>query len=439
MLKDPGEMVAERVLEVWENPSSRALEEARRALIDTVAVASSALRLEALNEEFVKANLQISHGREAPILGLWKWADFMSSIAVNSFLSHSIEYDDWLRPGYVHAGSVIVPVALAAATMHDLTLEDVLRAIIAGYEAAALIGAYLGRSHYQVYHTTATAGSAGAGVAYNLLSYRGETLREALLISFSYMGGLWSAPRDPRIKPFSAAKAAVSGVYAARAALVGSGLTYNMEEACKLLRGECNIEILRDPPWEYAILENGYKLYPSCRHTHTAIDAALELWEKVRDSDIVEVQVHTYRAAVGVASRWPVRDKYNARFSMEYLIALTLIRGVPTMKTIEENLENESVRRLADKIKVAVDPELDTLYPELMPARVIVRTRTRILQAEKHKPRGDPGTIDAEVLLEKARMLSMEAGDPRIAGLTSILYESNSERRLRELLEQVIR
>ncbi|WP_048314020.1 MmgE/PrpD family protein, partial [Pseudomonas aeruginosa] len=42
---------------------------------------------------------------------------------------------------------------------------ELILAAVAGYEAGIRIGEFLGRSHYRVFHTTATVGTLAAAVA----------------------------------------------------------------------------------------------------------------------------------------------------------------------------------------------------------------------------------------------------------------------------------
>ncbi len=434
------ESIAERVARAWESPSPEALEAARFALVDTVAVGSAGYHLEPVARRYALEHLLSSPAGPVRAWGAWRGTGPRTGAVVNSFLSHSIEYDDWLRPGYVHAGAVVVPVAVSAAQSQCISLEEVLRAVVAGYEAAGLVGAYLGGSHYRVYHSTATAGAAGASTTYYLLATgSSEGVSDAIAAALNYAGGLWDAPRDPRVKPYSASHAAQLGVDSAILASAVRPVRARLEEACKRLGGECRDEAVESPGWRLAVLENGFKLYPTCRHTHTVIDAVLEVREEVVDPGrIREVTVRVYEAAKRVASRWPVDNRYDARFSIEYLTALTLLHGSPTISKIDEGLRDKDVLRLASKVHVIHDPLLDREYPERMPAVVEIAADAGKIRAVKEVPRGDPGTVVLEVILEKARTLSKEAGDARVEALARAIAGAGLEDAFNDIFSKAL-
>jgi len=86
---------------------------------------------------------------------------FFAALA-NGASSHVVEMDDLHNGAVMHPGTVAFPAACAAAQDLDATGRDLIVAAVVGYEACLRVGAYLGRSHYRVFHTTGTAGTLGA-------------------------------------------------------------------------------------------------------------------------------------------------------------------------------------------------------------------------------------------------------------------------------------
>src|SRR5207244_9258338 len=90
-------------------------------------------------------------------------------------------------------------------------------------EAGIRIGAFLGRSHYRVFHTTGTAGTlaAAAGVAH-VLGSDAPTMLHALGSAGTQAAGLWEFLRDAAdSKQLHTAKAAADGLLAAYLAREG--------------------------------------------------------------------------------------------------------------------------------------------------------------------------------------------------------------------------
>src|SRR5690606_37388414 len=77
---------------------------------------------------------------------------------VNGAASHVVEQDDLHNSSVLHPATVVFPAALAAAQDLGSSGRELILASVAGYEAGIRIGEFLGRSHYRIFHTTATVG-----------------------------------------------------------------------------------------------------------------------------------------------------------------------------------------------------------------------------------------------------------------------------------------
>ncbi len=389
--------VEELVQSVWNmEPSEASLKEALKALVDTVNVAILGYKRSKEARSFADS---FDCTGEALVLGRWSKACPTVAAMVNAFLAHSLEYDDWLRAGYVHAGSVVVPVALALAESWD----DLLRSLVVGYEVAARVGATLGRSHYSKWHTTSTAGSFGAtATASMLMGLNEEETSHALSIAGYYASGLWGfISSGSSVKPFSPAHAVFVGMNAAKLASLGVRTNLRVFEdergVCANMSGECNLEKLTEPGWDYAILLNGYKLFPTCRHTHTAIAAALSL-----KGEFSEVQVLTFKEALRIANIRSPRTVEEARFSTSFLVSLALTYGKVDLDSIKRGLKDLKVMRLEDRVVVMEETAHTASYPEEQPTTVRVLTEKGWLESTVIIPPGDPmNPVILEDLLKK--------------------------------------
>lgn len=134
---------------------------------------------------------------------------------VNGAASHVVEQDDVHNGAVFHPAAVVFPAVLAAAQDIGASGQAVLAASVAGYEAGVRIGAYLGRSHYRVFHTTGTAGTlaAAAGVAH-LLRADTQVMLHALGSAGTQAAGLWEFLRDAAdSKQLHTAKAAADSCF----------------------------------------------------------------------------------------------------------------------------------------------------------------------------------------------------------------------------------
>ncbi len=83
----------------------------------------------------------------------------------NAAASHVAEQDDVHNGSVFHPAAVVFPAALAVAQALNKSGRELLVASIAGYEVGIRVGEFLGRSHYRIFHTTATAGTLAAAAA----------------------------------------------------------------------------------------------------------------------------------------------------------------------------------------------------------------------------------------------------------------------------------
>jgi 2-methylcitrate dehydratase PrpD len=107
---------------------------------------------------------------------------------------------------------------------------------------------------------------------------------------------------------------------------------------------------------EPAIDQNWIKAWPCCLQSHGAIEAALRARER-RLAAEGPVRVSVHPVSLQAASYDEVRDGLQAKFSIPYLTALTLMRGPPTLGDF--HAVDQGVQRLArERIEVRGDPAL---------------------------------------------------------------------------------
>jgi len=133
---------------------------------------------------------------------------------VNAASSHFAEQDDVHNGAVFHPGTVVFPPALAVAQAIGCSGSEFLTAAVAGYEVGIRVGEFLGRTHYQVFHTTGTAGTLAAAAAVGrLLNLSAEQMLDAFGSAGTQSAGLWEFLRDAAdSKQLHTAKAAADGL-----------------------------------------------------------------------------------------------------------------------------------------------------------------------------------------------------------------------------------
>ncbi|WP_120993287.1 MmgE/PrpD family protein [Stutzerimonas urumqiensis] len=342
---------------------------------------------------------------------------------VNGASSHLVEQDDLHNSSVLHPATVVFPAALAAAQDLGKSGRELLLASVAGYEAGIRIGEFLGRSHYRIFHTTATVGTLAAAVAVGkLMDFDQQRFTHLLGSAGTQAAGLWEFLRDAAdSKQLHTAKAAADGLLAAY--LTRDGLT----GAQDILEGEQGMAagMSRDADPKklsdrlgsrWALAETSFKYHASCRHTHPAADALLELMQRegLSAADISAVNARVHQGAIDVLGRVKVpQTVHQAKFSMGTVLGLIAVHGkagLPEFHSLA--LTDPQVAAFRDKVGMVLDPEVDGAYPARWLGRVTVETVDgRTLHAAIDDPKGDPGnTLSRAELEDKFRRLVQFSG-----------------------------
>ncbi len=338
---------------------------------------------------------------------------------VNAAASHVVEQDDVHNGAVFHPATVVFPAVLAAAQQTSASGKDLIAAAVVGYEAGIRIGAFLGRTHYQVFHTTGTAGTLAAAAAVaHILGSDPSIMLHTLGSAGTQAAGLWEFLRDGAdSKQLHTAKAAADGLLAAY--LARDGFT----GAKRILEGERGIAagMSRDADSSklvsglgecWTLLETSFKFHASCRHTHPAADALLTAMQEhnLSANQIKHVYVHVYQAAIDVLG--PVTDPqtvHQAKFSMGFVLALIALYGHAGVTDFTgEALQNPQIRQFLDRVEMIMDPEIEAAYPQRWIRLVEVETIDgRHFTSRVDVPRGDPeNTLSRAEIEDKARQLA---------------------------------
>jgi 2-methylcitrate dehydratase PrpD len=342
---------------------------------------------------------------------------------INGGASHVVEQDDVHNGAVYHPGTVVFPAVLAAAQATGASGREFIAAAVAGYEAGARIGEFLGRSHYKVFHTTGTAGklAAAAGVA-RLLKLDADNMQHALGSAGTMAAGLWEFLRDAAdSKQLHTAKAAADGLmaaYIARDGFTGARRIFEGKQGMAAgMSSDADVRCLTDRlGTRWATAETSFKYHASCRHTHPSADALLALMQehKLTADDIASVTAHVHQGALDVLG--PVTDPqtiHQSKFSMGFMLALIANYGRASLADFtNEALGDAKLRGFHDKVKMALDPEVDRAYPRRWLGHVSVTTRDgRTIEQRITSPKGDPdNTLTRAELEDKALRLAAFTG-----------------------------
>ena len=259
---------------------------------------------------------------------------------------HVLDFDDTYLPGIAHLSAPVAPVALVLGAELGRSAGDVLAAYAEGFEA---MGAIARASHPALYdrgwHPTAVCGGAGAAVAAAGLLKADRDSAEA--IALLRAGGVRAA-FGSHGKSLQVGLAAATGLQAAR--LAAGGARVPLAEAVRGFE-EVTGGRYAAPSAEPAVRENWIKAWPCCLQTHGAIEAA----SRVRDRRELALSVHPVSLQAAAYGPRP-KDGLQAKFSIPYLTAFTLLYGPPRVESFDE--VDPDACALAERIEVRSDPGL---------------------------------------------------------------------------------
>ncbi|WP_321836908.1 MmgE/PrpD family protein [Pseudomonas kulmbachensis] len=357
---------------------------------------------------------------------------------VNGASSHLVEQDDLHNSSVLHPATVVFPAVLAGAQDLGKTGRELILAAVAGYEAGIRIGEFLGRSHYRTFHTTATVGTLAAAVGVGkLMDFNQEQFTNLLGSAGTQAAGLWEFLRDAAdSKQLHTAKAAADGLLAAYLTAEGlSGARDILEGEQGMAAGmssDANPACLSDGLGRrWALTETSFKFHASCRHTHPAADALLDLMqrEQLRAEDIARVTTRVHQGAIDVLGRVLVpQSVHQAKFSMGTVLGLIAFYGKAGLPEFQQHaLTDPRISEFRDKVHMVLDDEVDSAYPQRWLGRVEVTTvQGRTVHGRIDEPKGDPGnTLTRDELEDKFRRLLAFSGarnDEQASGLVELVW-----------------
>ncbi|MEY4727294.1 MAG: hypothetical protein RLZ36_1921 [Pseudomonadota bacterium] len=358
-----------------------------------------------------------SHGPSEILFNRRSSSPYMAAMA-NAAASHVVEQDDVHNGSVFHPATVVFSPALAVAQAIGASGEEFLVACVAGYEVGIRVGEFLGRSHYRIFHTTGTAGSvAAAATVGRLLKLTPEQMNHAFGSAGTQAAGLWEFLRDAAdSKQLHTAHAAGTGLMSAYLARQGfTGAKCILEGAQGMAAGmssDADVRKLTEGLGQrWATVETSFKYHASCRHTHPAADALLQVVKahQLKLSDIAKVVTHVHQGAIDVLG--PVVDPrtvHQSKFSMGTVLALVAQYEHAGLAEFDAHFRDAAIMALRDKVEMVLDQEVDTAYPQRWIGKVTVTTTDgRVLHGRVDEPKGDPGnTLSREEIESKAIRLA---------------------------------
>lgn len=323
------------------------------------------------------------------------------AVFLNGLNGHALDFDDGTNSGIIHLGSPIFSLLLPLAQRYHISIDDVLKAAIIGYEASYTMAVSIQPKHKALgYHATGTCGVIGATLAAAyMLNFSEEERYQAFATACVSASGMLKVLDDgSELKPYNVAKTALLALTSLQ--LAKSGFKGHDDPLggyrgyLKMMSGDEKKEIKSVLlNGTYAIMKSYTKPYASCRYTHPPIEAAILMRNEygLTAEDVNSIEVKTYDLAVSGHNHQDVKGAYSAKMSTPYSTAVAIIYGKVGLQEFGDSvLDSDEVRTLTHKVNVVADEELSALFPEKQIAVVTIKSSKGIFTKCVEFPKGEP-------------------------------------------------
>lgn len=324
---------------------------------------------------------------------------------INSIYAHGADMDDGNRKAAGHIGTHIIPAVFALGEYYSSTWKDMIVAINVGYEFFNRIAGAAQPSLYNKgFHATGVAGTVACSAAcaklmnldynkiYNAVSFGAIQSSGLILIDETGQG----------CKPVNPANAARTGIMSAIMALKGLNSPCNPLESEKgwFNAFSDNIDeqmLLGNLGRDFTILDSYMKLYPTCRHTHSCIDAAINIRHQIVEKgsinfgNIERIKIATYPNAIRSAGNIKMpKSSDEAKFSIFYAVAVGIFKGKFDLKDLCLKNYNEEINYLISRMELIPDSSMENREEGIRGAKMdVVLKNGKVYNAVVLVPKGE--------------------------------------------------
>jgi 2-methylcitrate dehydratase PrpD len=424
----------------------QALEHAAMLISSTVAsaacgsgIASSSI-MRALAEErggTPDASIWFDSGNKLPVA---------SAAQVNAVMSDAAASDDSDLRNIVHAGTTLVSTSLAIAERTGASGQDVLAAIVLGYETSGRIGETITPAFQtRGFHGCLVAIFGGTVAAARLLQLHEAQMAQAIALSATSIGGLRAAAETSEAREYHAGLAAMLGIQAALAAergyiaeesvlekQRGFFAVYGDTDGASVTRG------LGDA-WDI-ITDMAIKLVPGGHPSHSLAEAAANA---ARTGQIAPDDVETITLSrPGVtALTGPIHptDLIDMAHSPAYFLAAGVAdHAFSWSHASETKITDPVIHQLIDKVRVGAPPT-QGVEQYKQGATVTIKTKDgRTFSSTVFAPKGagalgiDWADVDAKY---RSLVPRAQVSDQQVEGSLQVIHDFGNVKHVSELID----
>lgn len=366
--------------------SSAARDRARWVLADCIPVIAAGMQQPEM-KTFVERHLAQAGSGRAWVIGASRRAAALDAALLNGTAGTWLELDEGNLFAKGHPGIQVVPAAVASAQELGASGADLLAAVALGYEVSARVSR-AAETRLSI-HPHGTYGVIGAAVAAGRLK-RFDAKQMLELLNVSATMGMATSRHTlldgATVRNIFTGHSGYMGLTAMR--LVECGFTGEIDGVGNVYGKVLSDTFDRDKVIaglgaEWLIAQSYFKLHPTGRYVHSAIDALEDLMTRAPagrlDVRAIErIEVRTYALAAMLAEKRIV-SSFGARFSVPFALASILCHGRPGLASFDDTaVANPEVQALAQRVELQEDKTHTARYPKETPCdvRIVMRDGT---------------------------------------------------------------
>jgi 2-methylcitrate dehydratase PrpD len=315
------------------------------------------------------------------VIGAGKRAAALDAALLNGTAGTWLELDEGNLFAKGHPGIQVVPAAIALAQETRASGADLLLAVALGYEISARISR-AAQVRLSI-HPHGTYGVIGAAIAAGRLQGLDAGPMRELLNVAATMGMATSRQTlldGATVRNIFTGHSGYMGLTATR--LVECGFTGEIDGVGnvygKVLSDTFDREaVTAGLGADWLLMRNYFKLHPTGRYVHSAIDALEDLLGRVPGGrldleGIQSIKVRTYMLGAMLAEK-NVVSSFGARFSLPFALASILYHGRSGLASFAEPAAaNPKIRALAQLVDLREDPQHTARYPDETPCDLAI-------------------------------------------------------------------
>jgi 2-methylcitrate dehydratase PrpD len=456
---DESQVLARNIDDVtYEDIPALAIDVAKRSLLDAIGVTLAASTLGEGCRAFVDLAIADDGLRESAILGFGAKASAAMAAFANGSMAHALDFEDVHDSAPVHPNAATVPAALAVAeSIGGVSGRRFLTALALGSDLVCRLGLALKENPLESgWYIPPILGAFGAtAAACKLLGLGVEQVVDAFSLTLCQATCTAELTHSPHsmVRSVRDAFSAKAGVLSALLAQRGvTGFDHPIEGQAGLFSlysgGNYDpVPLMDGLGHTFEGSKVSFKPWPSCRGTHSYIDAVLQILEDdaldprdVEGIRIIVSPVNKMLCEPEDTKKSPI-TAIDAKFSLPFVIATALIRGRVDLDDFDTDaLANRQVLELARKVSYEVDGSVS--LREAVRGIVHIDSKNGTLSRRVDVPYGHPeNPVSQEALVAKfmscGRRSARGISDKTLSEVVELITNLEQVEDVREIAERL--